>query len=133
MALRVEAGTISGLARRLDVRKGSIAHHLRVLVDSGMVRAAETRQTRGGTEQYYEIAVGPISGSGRDITSALLSAVTSALLAADDPLLHLRHVRLTRDQAARLGAALEAIIADAPSTHGAPAYGVLVGLYPISP
>src|SRR5918999_3158166 len=48
-----EPATISQLASRLGIAKGSIAHHLKVLRDAGMVEVSETRQVRGGTEQYY--------------------------------------------------------------------------------
>lgn len=131
MALRGEPATISQLARRLEVRKGSVAHHLGVLVSAGMVRASEARQVRGGTEQYYEPAVRRIVTRDDDTesTAAMLSAVAASLAADDDPLLHLRHVRLTAKQAAALRAALEAIVDDAADVPGQPTYGVLVGLY----
>ncbi len=52
-ALGKEAATISQLAVALGTAKGNVAHHLGVLRDAGMVHVAETRQVRGGTEQYY--------------------------------------------------------------------------------
>lgn len=132
IALRGEAATISQLARRLDVRKGSIAHHLNVLVDAGMVRQAHTKLVRGGVEQYYEPAVAKIVTRLDDAptTSALLAAVATEITTSPDPLLHLRHVRLSAEQATNLRAALEAIIAD-PPTPGPhdPMYGILVGMY----
>src|SRR5262245_24267819 len=51
--LRDKAATISQLAAGLDLRKGTVAHHLKVLAEAGMVRVVSTRQVRGGTEQYY--------------------------------------------------------------------------------
>ncbi|WP_353650102.1 winged helix-turn-helix domain-containing protein [Nakamurella sp. A5-74] len=138
MALRSEQGTISGLARRLQVHKGSIAHHLAVLVEAGMVRPAARRQVRGGTEQYYEIAVGAIRTSDPDATTAMLTAVaaqvtTADRAAGDDVLLHLRHVRLTEEQALRVRAALEGIVDELPISPGGRTHGVLVSLYPMSP
>ena len=38
----------------LDSHKGNIAHHLKVLREAGLVAVTETRQVRGGTEQYYQ-------------------------------------------------------------------------------
>ncbi|MFD0330844.1 ArsR/SmtB family transcription factor [Streptacidiphilus monticola] len=52
-ALSAGAATISRLAARLEVAKGSVAHHLKVLRDAGLVAVVETRTVRGGTEQYY--------------------------------------------------------------------------------
>lgn len=133
MTLRAEPATISGLARRLDVRKGSVAHHLGVLVRAGMVRPAERRQVRGGTEQYYEIAVGRILTSGSGEMTALLAAVAAEVEAAPDPLLHLRHVRLTDQQAQQLRAALEVIMHELPTSPEGGTHGVLVALYPMQP
>lgn len=133
MALRTEPATISGLARRLGVRKGSIAHHLGVLARAGMVRPAERRQVRGGTEQYYEIAVGRILTSDPGEMAAMLTAVAAEVEAADDPLLHLRHVRLTDQQAQQLRAALEAIMQEIPTSPEGRTHGVLVALYPMDP
>lgn len=129
MALRAEPATISGLARRLDVHKGSVAHHLSVLVDAAMVRPSQRRQVRGGTEQYYEIAVGRITVSDPGATTSMLTAVAAQVAAADDPLLHLRHLRLSDDQAARLRAMLEAIVEEAATAEQGRTYGVLVALY----
>lgn len=130
MALRGEPATISQLARRLDVRKGSVAHHLKVLVAAGMARPSESRQVRGGTEQYYELAIGAVRGpDDPEATAAMLSAVATSVAADPDPLLHLRHVRLSAAQAAALRAELERIVEEVPSEPDAPTYGVLVSLY----
>jgi DNA-binding transcriptional ArsR family regulator len=132
MALRDEPGTTSGLARRLGLAKGSVAHHLGVLVAAGMVRLGSTRPVRGGTEQYYEIAVGRIRGGNPEASAAMLAAVALAVATDPDPLLHLRHVRLSAGQVKRLSEALEAIVADAPDSDGGQLHGVLVGLYRVS-
>jgi DNA-binding transcriptional ArsR family regulator len=131
ISLRGEPATISQLARRLDVRKGSVAHHLDVLVEAGLARAAGTRHVRGGTEQYYELTVGPIVTDEDDAvsTTAMLTAVAGEVASDPDALLHLRHVRLTDVQLAALRAALDTIVGQTPTTADAPTYGVLVGLY----
>src|SRR5262249_45579772 len=55
-ALGREDATISQLATMLGSNKGNIAHHLKVLVDAGLVQPTGTRKVRGGTEQYYSRA-----------------------------------------------------------------------------
>lgn len=132
IALRGEPATISQLARRLEVRKGSVAHHLNVLVEAGMVRQAQTKLVRGGIEQYYEPAVDKILTREDDAptTSALLAAVATEITTSPDPLLHLRHVRLSAEQASDLRATLEAILADPPAPGPDDRmYGILVGMY----
>lgn len=141
MALAENPATISQLARSLDVHKGSVAHHLAVLVEAELVRIGAQRQVRGGTERYYErtaerVVTSARNGSGgaehQAATTALLSAVATELAAApDDPLLHLRHVRLTRAQAATLRNVLDLALADLSNTAGEDTarYGVLVSMY----
>jgi DNA-binding transcriptional ArsR family regulator len=132
-ALGRAPATISQLAVALDGRKGNVAHHLKVLRDAGMVRVGGTRQVRGGTEQYYERTARRIDLAGRaaEPTAALLGAVAAEIsAAADEPLLTLRHVRLTAAQADRLAATLRDLVAEAVDAGTAePRYGLLVGLY----
>jgi DNA-binding transcriptional ArsR family regulator len=51
--LSLGAATISQLSKGLGINKGSISHHLGVLVRAGLVRKGATRTVRGGTEQYF--------------------------------------------------------------------------------
>jgi DNA-binding transcriptional ArsR family regulator len=132
-ALGQRPATISQLAAALAAQKGNVAHHLKVLREAGMVFVAETRQVRGGTEQYYQrtarrldvatVEPGPVS--------AMLAAVAEEIsLAAGDPLLSLRHVRLTAAQAEQLAAALTDLLNNAEDGGDSePRYGLLVSLY----
>ncbi|MFG1953654.1 ArsR/SmtB family transcription factor [Micromonospora sp. NPDC048830] len=131
-ALGSGPATISQLATRLGAGKGTVAHHLKVLTEAGMARIAHTRQVRGGTEQYHERSYRRlVGGAGNsDTTTALLHAVAEELTGDPDPLLHLRHLRLTPAQAQRLRATLDDLVADAEEAGpDEPRYGVLVGLY----
>jgi DNA-binding transcriptional ArsR family regulator len=131
-ALGHEPASISGLAARLGAQKGNVDHHLKVLRDAGMVRVAGTRQGRGGTEVLWERAVRHIDLPGNEAapTAALLGALAEEISAAPaDPVLTLRHVRLTPGQAAELAATVQRLVAEAPDTPGADTYGLLVGLY----
>ncbi|MET8909231.1 ArsR family transcriptional regulator [Micromonospora sp. NPDC004551] len=131
-ALGSGPATISQLATGLGAAKGTVAHHLKVLTEAGMVRTAHTRQVRGGTEQYHERAFRRLTGETVDAgaTSAMFGAVAEELAGDPDPLLHLRHLRLTPAQAQRLRATLDALVGEAEeAAPDQPRYGVLVSLY----
>jgi DNA-binding transcriptional ArsR family regulator len=128
--------TISQLAGALDARKGNVAHHLKVLREAGLVRDAGTKTVRGGTERYFaRTAARLVVPAGTPGATAALFGALSAELerAVDQPVLTLRHVRLTAAQAARLATALETIVAEAPDTPDEPRYGLVVGLYKQEP
>jgi DNA-binding transcriptional ArsR family regulator len=114
MALGAGPATVSQLARSLDVRKGSVAHHLAVLRTAGLVEPGEQRAVRGGTEQYFVRTVRRIIGPhDPGESAALVAAVASDLAAAPgDPLLHVRSLRLTAAAAARLRETLDALVSD---------------------
>ncbi|MGR6317469.1 helix-turn-helix domain-containing protein [Micromonospora soli] len=131
-ALGAGPATISQLATGLGAAKGTVAHHLKVLTEAGMVRTAHTRHVRGGTEQYHQRAFRRLVGGAGDAnaTAALLGAVAEELAVDPDPLLHLRHLRLTPAQAHRLRATLDDLVGDAQEAGpDEPRYGVLVALY----
>ncbi|MFF4924690.1 ArsR/SmtB family transcription factor [Kitasatospora sp. NPDC001261] len=141
LALGGQPATVGRLAALLDSRKGTVAHHLKVLQEAGVVRIVETRKVRGGSEHLYQRTTRRIAvterGAGRDTgrdagpTTALLKAVAEECAdAPQEPVLVLRHLRLTADQAARLGATLQALVAEAAEAPpGEPVHGVLVALY----
>ncbi|TCC23900.1 ArsR/SmtB family transcription factor [Kribbella speibonae] len=133
-ALGQEAATISQLAATLGTAKGNVAHHLGVLRDAGMVHVAETRQVRGGTEQYYRRSVRRFAFTGegaRANNTVALQAVAADLETADaDPMFTVRNLRLTAAQAEELAATLERMVDDL--TDAGPAesrYGVVVTVY----
>ena len=131
-ALGTGPATVSQLATGLGAAKGTVAHHLKVLTEAGMVRVGRSRQVRGGTEQYHERTFRRMIGEAgdRDATAALLNAVGQQLAADLDPLLHLRHLRLTPAQADRLRATLDDLVGSAEEAGpDASRYGVLVALY----
>lgn len=51
--LREAPATISQVATRLNLLKGSSSYHLRLLERAGLVRVVATRRVRGVTERYY--------------------------------------------------------------------------------
>jgi DNA-binding transcriptional ArsR family regulator len=133
-ALGQEAATISQLAVALGTAKGNVAHHLGVLRDAGMVHVAETRQVRGGTEQYYRRSVRRFGFTGegaRANNTVALQAVAADLETADpDPMFTVRNVRLTAAQAEELTATLQRMADDlADAGPGESRYGVVVSVY----
>ncbi|MFF1452903.1 ArsR/SmtB family transcription factor [Streptomyces sp. NPDC058274] len=129
--------TISGLAAQLGVGKGNVAHHLKVLRTAGLVRVALTRKVRGGTEQYYQrvarrLLVAEPQAAG---TAALLGAVAQELdRSPGDPLLTLRHLRLTPERARQLADTLAELVDGAEEdAEGEAVHGVLVAMYEHAP
>jgi DNA-binding transcriptional ArsR family regulator len=133
-ALGQQTATISQLAAALGSNKGNIAHHLRVLREAGLVRVAETRQVRGGTEQYYQRTARQLRFVGDERTAqtaVMLQAVADEIATATaEPVLVLRNLRLTEAQAERLGRTLADLADDLDDAgDGEPRFGLLLGLY----
>ena len=133
LALGDAPATLSQLSRRLTVPKGGVAHHLKVLVDADLIRRADARTVRGGTEVYYErthsrLHVDPTADP--DAQHAALVAVADAVAAdPDDPLLVLRGLRLSDAQARRLKVTLTAFVDDLDESPSGRRHGLLVGVY----
>jgi DNA-binding transcriptional ArsR family regulator len=51
--LRERARSVTDLAERLDLPKGTVAHHVKVLEKAGLIRVVRTRKVRAVTERYY--------------------------------------------------------------------------------
>jgi DNA-binding transcriptional ArsR family regulator len=133
-ALGQHPATISQLAAALDSHKGNIAHHLKVLREAGLVAVTETRQVRGGTEQYYQRTARRLHFPGEQGTAhtgVMLQAVGDEMAtAAAEPFLVIRNIRLTDDQARELGSTLNELVGGLEDAgEGAARYGVLVGVY----
>ncbi|GAA1609634.1 helix-turn-helix domain-containing protein [Kribbella sancticallisti] len=133
-ALGQEAATISQLAATLGTAKGNVAHHLGVLREARMVRVVETRQVRGGTEQYYRRTARQLHFSGeggRANRVVTLQAVAAELESAEgQPLLKLRNLRLTERQAEELQDRLTQLVSDLTDAGpGEARHGVVVSVY----
>lgn len=133
-ALGQQTATISQLAAALGSNKGNIAHHLKVLREAGLVRVAETRQVRGGTEQYYQRSARQLRFVGEERTAqtaVLLQAVADEIAtAAAEPVLVMRNVRLTDAQAGDLARTLTDLAGNLEDAgDGEPRYGLVAGFY----
>jgi len=51
--LRERAASTTELAEALEQPKGTVAHHVKVLEDVGLIRVVHTRKVRAMTEKYY--------------------------------------------------------------------------------
>ncbi|MFC8075684.1 ArsR/SmtB family transcription factor [Streptomyces sp. NPDC057307] len=132
-ALGHRPATSSQLAAQLDAKKGNVAHHLKVLREAGLVHVTETRQVRGGTEQYHQrtarhLVVAEPQAAG---TAAMLAAVAQELdLSPAETHLTLRHLRLSPSKARELGETLAQLVDEAEeAAEDHPVHGVLVALY----
>lgn len=138
LALGAKPATISQLASELDTRKGNVAHHLAVLREAGLIRLAHTRQVRGGTEQYYERVAEKLRIGGDDAEAQrelTVRIVTEEVRqAAPDPFLVLRRVRMTREQAEQLAAALGELVEGIEQAgEDEPRFSVLAGVLAPAP
>ncbi|GAA1980206.1 ArsR/SmtB family transcription factor [Kitasatospora viridis] len=135
-ALRQRPATLRQLAEALGMSKGTIGYHVRVLREAGMVRLAETRQVRGGTEQYFAL----VSRSFKFHPDAKAGAQFLINAALDEMLppepgqaTHtvLRHLWLTRAEAEAMEVRLRAMADEPAPTDPASgeAYGLLVSLF----
>jgi DNA-binding transcriptional ArsR family regulator len=126
-----DGATVSQLTHRLEINKGNVAHHVKVLVDVGLLRPDRTRTVRGGTEQYYVRTAHRLSVDGdANATRALLASVADEVVGAQDPMLNHRTIRLTRHQARALAEHLDRVVNDLPPAGpDESTYGVLVSVY----
>ncbi|MER5646056.1 winged helix-turn-helix domain-containing protein [Streptosporangium sp. NPDC002524] len=137
--LRQRPATLRQLADALGMSKGTIGYHVRVLREAGLVLLAETRQVRGGTEQYFAL-VSQTFRLHQDAAGGpefLINAALGEMLpAGPGQASHtaLRHLWLTDAEAHALEARLRATTAEPRSTdpaHGEP-YGLLVSLFRVN-
>ncbi|MEV3932980.1 MULTISPECIES: transcriptional regulator [unclassified Streptomyces] len=112
--LRFEPATITQIAGRVGLAKGSSSYHVRLLERAGLVKVVRTRKVRGVTERYYAMAarsiVLPDTGEGGpDVLMRHAVADLEAAPSAGERHVRMAHLRLTEDRFAELGARLEAL------------------------
>ena len=136
--LAVRAATLSQLAVELDLLKGSVSHHLKVLSAAGMVRVVRTAKVRGGTERYWGrvartfdvVASNPAHGR----RGLLLRTVAEDLEAAPPDAaqqLVVTRLRLDADAYGHLCEQITALVdaAEAAQDPGAPTANLTIALY----
>jgi DNA-binding transcriptional ArsR family regulator len=138
------AATVAELAAAVRRPKSTVAHHVNVLVEAGMLRVVRTRRVRAIDERYYGrtarvFYVGVVNRPGEDPTTVHANALSVA--AAESVPAHegdqlrsiLRHARIPAEGAAefweRVVDALNRELAQLPRS-GDTVYGFAAGLYP---
>jgi DNA-binding transcriptional ArsR family regulator len=137
------AATVTELASAVSRPKSTVAHHVNVLVDAGMLRVVRTRRVRAIDERYYGrtarlFHVGAVDRPADTRSSAGVSPLSKAAAEAipahdgDELRATLRHARIPEARADEFWAhvlTLAQEFAKLPRS-GATVYGFAVGLYP---
>jgi DNA-binding transcriptional ArsR family regulator len=113
-ALRFEPATITQIAERVGLAKGSSSYHVRLLERTGLVKVVRTRKVRGVTERYYAMAARTITlpdpgQGGPDMLMRHAVADLEASPADGERHVQMTHLRLTDEQFTQLGARLRAL------------------------
>lgn len=147
--LREHARSTTDLAGKLGLPKGTVAHHIKVLENAGLIRVVRTRRVRAVTEKYYgrtarlflyESNDAADAGYVRNIVAASLRVAADEILPlppdSDDPgCSGVIRVRLNRDDARRFNRRLDKLMMEfraAEDPAGAP-YGLALALYKRNP
>jgi len=113
--LRDGPATVTQIADRLGIAKGSSHYHVRVLAKAGLIRIVETRKVRGVEELYYGMVAPaielPDSGAGApDFLMRHALADLESAPASDEKTVMLKHARLSPAAFGAFEARLQALI-----------------------
>ncbi len=132
------AATTSQLADALDIPKGTVGYHLKVLEDVGLVHIVRTAKVRAMTEKYYgRVGRTIVMGGPVDATDPLYM-VHAALREVRHvegealPMFTVRRARIPEERAAEFADELVALAARfaAEPRAGNRVYGLLAMVYP---
>ena len=137
------AATVTELAQAVDRPKSTVAYHVGLLVEAGLLRVVRTRRVRAIEERYYgrvarTIYIGALSRAEDKQIVAAINGITEAAAesvaahAADDLRCTLVHARIPRDEVRRFWAEVQELarrFAQIPRS-GDQVYGFVAGLYP---
>jgi len=141
--LHERAATVTELAVAVMRPKSTVAHHVKVLVDAGLVQVVRTRRVRAIEERFYGrtarmfyVSVERTADGEdmpRDFNDFEVAARESAAAYEDGKLWgFIRHARISEDQAAEFWERMAELVAEfdrLPRT-GDTMYGFAVGVYP---
>jgi len=137
------AATVTEMAQAVDRPKSSVAYHVNLLVEAGLMRVVRTRRVRAIEERYYgRVArtyyVGVLSrAEDREVVAAMngiatAAAESAAAHAADELRCTLVHARIPIAEVRAFWAEVQALarrFAQIPRS-GDQMYGFVAGLYP---
>jgi len=141
--LHERAATVSELAVALERPKSTVAHHVKVLVEAGLVQVVRTRRVRAIEERFYGrtarmfyVAV-ERSADGeelpRDFNDFEVAAGESSGAYRDGKLWgFIRHARISEAQASEFWERMAELVAEFEQLprSGETMYGFAVGVYP---
>jgi len=140
--LHERAATVNELAVALERPKSTVAHHIKVLNETGLVQVVRTRRVRAIDERFYGrtarmFYVVERSPSGeelpRDFNDFEVAAGESAAAYRDGKLWgFIRHARISEAQASEFWERMAELVAefDQLPRSGETVYGFAVGVYP---
>ncbi|HET6985365.1 MAG TPA: helix-turn-helix domain-containing protein [Kribbella sp.] len=140
--LHERAATVTELATAVKRPKSTVAHHVKVLTDAGILRVVRTRRVRAIEERFYGRAARMFYvGLGRQ-GSALPHDFNDFEVAAEESksaydagqmYSFIRHARIPEERAAEFWREVDRLIHhfDQLPRSGDTTYGFTVGLYPI--
>ena len=141
--LHERAATVTELAVALERPKSTIAHHVKVLADAGLVQVVRTRRVRAIEERFYGrtarmFYVGVERSADedelpRDFNDFEVAAAESVAAFRDGKLWgFLRHARISEAQASEFWERMAELVAefDRLPRSGGTMYGFAVGVYP---
>jgi DNA-binding transcriptional ArsR family regulator len=147
--LRERAQSVSELAVRLKMPKGTVAHHVKVLESAGLLKVVRTRRVRAVTEKYYgrtaRLFLYESDDTGgredvRNIVAASLRVAAEEILPVADEedaaaCSGVLRVRLSATDARRFDKRLTKLLDDfrACETPAGTPYGLAVALYRRAP
>lgn len=137
------AATVTELARAVSRPKSTVAYHVSLLVDAGLLRVVRTRRVRAIDERFYgriarTLYIGVLSSpEDKKIVSAIngiaaAAAESAPAHAADDLRCTLVHARIPIEEVRSFWAQVQEIarqFAQIPRS-GDQVYGFVAGLYP---
>jgi DNA-binding transcriptional ArsR family regulator len=141
--LHERAATVSELAVALGRPKSTVAHHVKVLAETGLVRVVRTRRVRAIEERFYGrtarmFYVGVERGADgdempRDFNDFEVAARESATAFRDGKLWgFIRHARISESEASAFWERMAELVAEFERLprSGGTMYGFAVGVYP---
>ena len=141
--LHERAATVTELAVTLERPKSTIAHHVKVLADAGLVQVVKTRRVRAIEERFYGRTARMFyvgverSPEGdempRDFNDFEVAAGESAAAFRDGKLWgFLRHARISEAQASEFWERMAELVTefDRLPRSGETVYGFALGVYP---
>ena len=142
--LHERAATVTELATAVKRPKSTVAHHVKVLADAGILKVVRTRRVRAIEERFYGRAARMFYvGLGRRVDGVELPpdfndfevAAEESRTAYDAGQLRsfIRHARIPEERAAEFWRGVDRLIHsfDKLPRSGDTTYGFTVGLYPI--